>query len=498
MSDFDSSYDVVVVGAGNAGLSAALEALDRGASVLILERGTVDERGGNSRFTAGAVRFAFNGVDDLVQLVPDLSEDELSRIDFGTYTADAFYADVARITKYRADPELADLLVRKSFEAMKFWQDNGVRFTPAFRRQAFEIDGKFTFWGGIALETVGGGPGLVEALFDTVISKGAVVAYETRALDLLYDKGQVHGVRLVHGQGTFEVESKAVVLAAGGFQANAEWRTRYLGPGWDLARVRGTWANTGDGIRMALDIGASPAGHWSGAHAVPWDLNAPEFGDLAVGDQFSKLSYPLGIMLNADGNRFLNEGADFRNFTYAKYGREIISQPDQFAWQVFDDKATKFLRDEYHIMQATRVRSDTLEGLVAKMDGVDPDVALATIHEYNDAVQDDVAYNPNVKDGRGTDGLDVEKSNWATKLDTPPYSAYAVTCGVTFTFGGLRIDEQARVIASGGNPIPGLTAAGELVGGLFYHNYPGGSGLTAGTVFGRIAGATAAGTDTPK
>jgi len=493
MKPFEDRYDVVVVGAGNAGLSAALEAMDQGASVLVLERGTIAERGGNSRFTAGAVRFAFDGVDDLVALVPDLSEDELARIDFGTYPVDTFFADLARITKYRSDPELADLLVRSSYEAMRFWQAKGIRFTPAFRRQAFEVDGKFTFWGGIVLETVGGGPGLVEALFDAVDAAGGTVAYETRAAQLLYDDKRVYGVQVVHAGEAHEIVADAVVLAAGGFQANAEWRARYLGPGWDLARVRGTWANTGDGIRMALDIGASPAGNWSGSHAVPWDLNAPEFGDLRIGDQFSKLSYPLGIMINADGSRFLDEGADFRNFTYAKYGKEIISQPDQFAWQIFDDKATKYLRDEYHIMEATRVRADSLEELVKKLDGVDADAALATIYDYNASVNEDVPYNPNIKDGRDTPGLSVPKSNWATKLDTPPYSAYATTCGVTFTFGGLRINEKAQVLAHGGEPIAGLCAAGELVGGIFYHNYPGGSGLTAGTVFGRIAGATAAG-----
>jgi len=461
--------------------------------VLLVERGSIAERGGNSRFTAGAVRFAFDTVDHLRALVPDLVETELARIDFGTYPVATFFADLARITKYRADPELADLLVRKSYAAMQFWQSKGVRFTPAFRRQAFEVDGKYTFWGGIVLETIGGGPGLVEALYTIVEDGGGTVTYDTRAVELLYDQKRVQGVRVVHDGEIFDISAGTVVLAAGGFQANAEWRTRYLGPGWDLARVRGTWANTGDGIRMALEIGASPAGNWSGSHAVPWDLNAPEFGDLRIGDQFSKLSYPLGIMLNATGSRFLDEGADFRNFTYARYGREIIAQPDHFAWQIFDDKATQYLRDEYRIMEATRVRADTLEELVHKLDGVDPDAALATISAYNAAVNDQVAFNPNVKDGRDTQGLTVPKSNWATRLDRPPYSAYAVTCGITFTFGGLRVNERAQVLAPGGKPIAGLCAAGELVGGLFYHNYPGGSGLTAGAVFGRIAGATAAG-----
>ena len=154
------------------------------------------------------------------------------------------------------------------------------------------------------------------------------------------------------------------MLAAGGFQANTEMRTRYLGPGWELAKIRGTRFNTGDGIRMALEIGAMPTGNWSGCHAVGWDRNAPEFGDLAVGDNFQKHSYPWGIMINANGERFVDEGADFRNYTYAKYGRVILMQPGQFAWQVFDKKIIPMLRDEYRIKQVTKVRADTLEELV--------------------------------------------------------------------------------------------------------------------------------------
>jgi tricarballylate dehydrogenase len=281
------------------------------------------------------------------------------------------------------------------------------------------------------------------------------------------------------------------VLAAGGFQANAEMRTRYLGPGWELAKVRGTRFNTGDGIKMALDIGAQPIGNWSGGHAVGWDRNAPEFGDLSVGDNFQKHSYPWGIMINARGERFVDEGADFRNYTYAKYGRVILEQPGQFAWQIFDRKVIHLLRDEYRIKRVTKARADTLEELVTKLDDVNAARALEHIKAYNAAVMTDVPFNPNVKDGRGTRGLAVPKSNWANTIDEPPFEAYAVTCGLTFTFGGVRIDPDARVIDTDGEVIPGLYAAGELVGGLFYFNYPGGSGLMAGSVFGRIAGNSA-------
>jgi tricarballylate dehydrogenase len=282
------------------------------------------------------------------------------------------------------------------------------------------------------------------------------------------------------------------VLASGGFEANGEWRARYLGPGWDLAKVRGSRFNTGAGIAMALAIGASPYGNWSGCHAVGWDRNAPEFGDLAVGDGYQKHSYPFGIMVNATGRRFVDEGADFRNYTYAKYGRVILAQPQQFAWQIFDSKVAHLLRDEYRIRQVTRVRADTLEELAAKLDDVDGAVLLREVATYNAAVRKDIAFDPTVRDGRCTEGLAVNKTNWANTLDAPPFEAYAVTCGITFTFGGLRIDTGARVQNVDGEPIAGLYAAGELVGGLFYFNYPGGAGLTSGAVFGRIAGTSAA------
>jgi tricarballylate dehydrogenase len=282
------------------------------------------------------------------------------------------------------------------------------------------------------------------------------------------------------------------VLAAGGFQANTEWRTRYLGPGWELAKVRGTRFNTGDAIRMALDIGAAAYGNWSGCHAVAWDRNAPEFGDLAVGDQFQKHSYPWGIYLNAEGRRFVDEGADFRNYTYAKYGRVILGQPQQFAWQIFDAKVKAQLRDEYRIKQVTKRVGSTLEELLKNLEDTNAENALEEIRAYNKAVRADVPFNPNVKDGRRTENLEINKSNWANTIDTPPFEAYAVTCGITFTFGGLRINTDAQVINTDGEPIPGLYAAGELVGGIFWFNYPGGSGLTNGAVFGRIAGKSAA------
>jgi tricarballylate dehydrogenase len=486
-------YDVVVVGAGNAALCAALAARESDARVLVLERAPLTERGGNTAFTAGAMRVAYDGVDDILALCPELSSSDLESTDFGSYTQDDFYNDMCRVTEYRTDPELTDIIVKKSFETLKWMRTKGVRFAPIYGRQAFKVDGKFKFWGGLTLETWGGGPGLVDSLVAAAVSAGIEIAYETRAIELRYDGARVTGVAVQAGEQRLDIEAGAVVLACGGFEANPEWRTRYLGPGWDLAKVRGSRFNMGDGIRMALDIGAMPWGHWSGAHAVGWDLNAPHYGDLGVGDGFQKHSYPFGIMINADGHRFVDEGADFRNYTYAKYGRRILDQPQQFAWQIFDQKVAHLLRDEYRIREVTKVTADSIPALAKRLEGVQADQFIKTVEQFNAAIKTEIPFNPNEKDGRRTVGLDLDKTNWANPLDSPPYEAYAITCGVTFTFGGLQISEQAHVLDTAGRPIRGLYACGELVGGIFYFNYPGGTGLTNGSVFGRIAGSAAGG-----
>ena len=485
-------YDVVVVGAGNAAFCAALAAREKVQKVLVLERAGEDEAGGNSRFTAGLMRVAYAGVDDLKRAIPDLTAEEIARTDFGTYTEEQFLDDMARVTEFRCDPDLTELLVKRSLGTVEWMRTKGVRFTAAWGRQAFNIGGRFKFWGGLTVEAVGGGPGLVESLTNAARKNGVEVWYSARAVGLLTDDEGVQGVRVKRNGKTVEVRAKSVVLAAGGFQANPEARARYLGPGWELAKVRGTRFNTGDVIRMALDAGAAPAGNWSGCHAVAWERNAPEFGDLAIGDQFQKHSYPWGVYINAHGKRFVDEGADFRNYTYAKYGRVILGQPGQFAWQLFDAKVKAQLRDEYKIRQVTKHTANSLEELCAKLEDTDGKAALEELKAYNAAVCQDIPFNPNVKDGRGTRGLAIPKSNWANTLDTPPFEAYAVTCGITFTFGGLRINTEAQVLDTDGAPIPGLYAAGELVGGIFYFNYPGGTGLTNGAVFGKIAGTSAA------
>lgn len=478
---------VIVVGAGNAALCAAISAAESGARVTVLERAPRIARGGNSAFTGGCFRTVYEGADDIARLVPDLTPEERDSSDFGTYDAETFYLDLCRLSDYRADPALIELLVAESLPTLLWMQGQGVRFLPAYGRQSFKVDGRNVFWGGLTIETAGGGMGLVDALFRRAEELGIAIRYDSKVERLLGDRHSVRGV-VVNGE---ELRGDAVILAAGGYHANTEARVKYLGQGWDLAKVRGSRYNTGNVIQAALDIGARAHGNWSGCHSVFFDAGAADFGDLAFLNQ-QKNYFTLGIVVNLKGERFFDEGSDFRNYTYSKMGAAILKQPGGTGWQIFDSRGIAILPDEYRTPRAARFEAPTLEALADKLEGIDREAFLRTIEQYNAAIDDTAPFNPAVKDGRRTTGLAIDKSNWARAIAEPPFVAYQVTCGITLTYGGLAIDEQARVLSEEGAPIAGLYAAGELVGGLYYDRYPGGAGLTSGSVFGRIAGQQAA------
>ncbi len=487
-----NEYDVLVVGKGNAALCAALSAREQGVSVAMLEAASIDESGGNSRFAGGVMRFVYETVDDLKH-VTDITDEEIANSDFGTNTREEFLDKIYELTSYRTDPDLSEILVNNSLDTMVWLRSKGVRFVPNWGRQSAVVNSKRKFFGNMPIEVSGGGAGLVQFLDAAAKKAGIQVFYETRAIGLMYDGATVSGMRVRQQGKALEMRAKSVVLACGGFEANPEMRARYLGPGWELAKVRGSRFNVGDGIKMALDIGAAPYGNWSGCHATGWDRYAPEFGDVNVGDQFQKHSYIFGLLINAEGKRFVDEGIDFHSFTYAKYGGEVLKQPGQFAWQVFDAKVKHLLRSEYRIKFVTKATANTLEELALQLEGVNAEEFLKTVRAYNAAVKEDVPFDHVIKDGKGTVGIEPPKSNWAQVLDKPPFEAYATTCGITFTFGGLRIDkDNGQVLDSHHQPIPGLYCAGEMVGGLFYFNYPSGTGLVSGSVFGRLAGTGAA------
>lgn len=491
------NYDVVVVGLGNAAQAAAVSAHDAGAKVLALEKAPEGKKGGNSWYTAGArFRHTYNGIPDAKPLLPDVPESEWQKSDLVPYTKDDFYADVMRVTRGKAVPELAALLVNESYPTVLWMRELGIHWEIQYSAANPE-GGRLRFHHGCEfLRAKDGGAGLVNMWYRILQQRGINVRFETAAIRLITDdRNWVCGVVAQNPEGLVEIRCKSVVLAAGGFQASPDLRAQYLGSGWDLAKVRGTKYNTGDGIKMALEIGAQPFGHYSGGHATPIDADANDY-EAAFFDLGSRrhatqrYGWTLGIMVNTEGRRFLDEGEDFRAYTYAKIGAEILKQPGGIAYQIFDAKVKEPLgRLDYE--GATPVSANSIAEL-AEMLELNSTVLMQTVQEFNDGVMEDRPFNEVIHDGKGTKEVYPPKSNWAQKIDTPPFLAYATTCGLTFTYGGLKINPRCEVLNRLDRPIPGLYAAGELTAGFFYYNYPGGTGLTRGAVTGRIAGKNAA------
>jgi len=487
-------FNVIVVGAGNAALSAANSALEHGADkVLVLEKANRQERGGNTFFSGGLFRIAFDDPNDLKVLVPDAGdkipgffEDVLS------YTKEDMWGDLLRVTHGKTDPELAAILIDNSFEAIRWAREfGGIPMEPATTLSGIKVGNRIKWQKGAIIRAQHEGIGLSTNWFKKTEANGIEIRYQTGAVDLLRDaKGRVSGVIGKGLDGLEEISANAVVLACGGFEANAQWRSQYLAPPWDHAKVRGTAHNQGDGLRMALALGALPWGQWSGRHSTPISNEWPDFADRARTDKSNRLSYPYGVMINRAGHRFCDEGEDVGLYTYAKYGGEILRQPGSLAWQIFDQKSIDLLEPRYST--SNPVEAETLEELVDKLEIDDKIQAMRTLLEYNKAACDPDDFDPTKKDGLATSGLSPNKTNWALRIDSPPFVAYSATGGITFTFGGLKVDENAQVIGTDWRPIDGLYCCGEMVGGLFHFNYPGGSGLVSGAVFGRIAGRRAA------
>lgn len=483
--------DVIVVGGGNAGFCAAHAAMERGAETVVLERGREDEAGGNSFYTAGAFRVVHDGVDDLASLLADDSTADIGRTVVPSYTADDFRSDMFRLTDDRCDPQMVDRLVTQSGPVVR-WLANRLKWRLMYERQAYESGGKYVFFGGLALGVVGGGKGLVTMHTEAFKAAGGRIEYGAEVIDLVGSDRGVGGVRYRDRDGVVRtLTARAVVLAAGGFESNPRMRAKYLGAEWAHALVRGTPLNTGEVLELALSYGAARHGDWSSCHSVAWDADAPpQGGDRRLTNQRTRQSYPIGVVANRDGRRFLDEGADFRNYTYAKYGVEILRQPDGIAFQLFDAKTRPMLRrEEYDSEPIAMAQAGSLAELAGEL-GIDAGELERTIGKFNASVTQ-APFDPAVKDGRAANTT-PPKSNWAVEIDTPPFYGFAVRCGITFTFGGLKVDDAARVLTEDGAAIPGLYAAGELVGGLFSGNYPGGSGLTAGAVYGYAAGTSAA------
>lgn len=489
-------FDVIVVGAGNAALTAALAARSEGARVLVSEKASRSLRGGNTRFSGGLFRCTYNGLAELLPVVR--GNDNADTVVVEPYTRADFLKDLERVTGGRADPALSEILVDRSYDTVRWMAELGVpwEFNRAVGAVARAGETRVKLPTGGALRVKGEGVALSSSLFRLAEEAGVTIHYETQAQQILTaPDGQVEGLTVRVPHGIQVLHCHALVLASGGFQANPEMRTAYLGPQWSLVKVRGTRFNTGEMIRAALTTGAQSYGEWSGCHATPIDADAPTYGELRLTDKTNRLSYPFSVMVNLDGERFVDEGEDFNLYTYAKMGREILQQRGATIFQVFDRKTIPLLETRYNT--GTPVVAETLAALADciadRYRSLNFHKAnfLKTLDTYNAAVQDG-GFNPDILDRKRTLGLHPEKTNWATRLDEPPFQAYAVTVGITFTFGGIRVNADAAVVDYLERPIPGLFATGELTGGFFYLNYPAGAGLMRGAVFGRLAGTNAA------
>jgi tricarballylate dehydrogenase len=482
--------DIIVIGGGSAAFGAAVAARQAGAErVVMLEKASEAEYGGNARYSGTGFRFVHGGAREIRAFVPDVDAALFATMNIPPYGADDFTADLERMTQGRMNRALAQLLVAQSNTALHWMRQVGIKWEPL--KEHAKVGDKRYFERGIAIHVAGGGIGQLTQWRQIAQRLRIEIRFDSPVCAVHGDLRRVEGVRVSGPDGRYDLMAKAVIACAGGFQANPEMRARYLAGNTDLIKVRGSRHDTGEVLRYLIDLGARGAGHWQSGHMSPVDANAPDFETPqhadGRGNTQSRYDYPYGISVNALGLRFFDEGEAQHSFTYAKTGRAVLAQPGAIAYQIYDQDGLKCLRYPHH--QATFVEAPTIAALAGKI-GIEAAVLTHTVAEFNDAVGDERPFDPTQPDGKATSGLAVPKSNWACRIAAPPFRAYPVTGGITFTFGGLAVDERAQVINTIDQPIKGLFASGDIVG-LFFHNYPSFTGQTRNAVFGRLAGQSA-------
>lgn len=485
-------FDVIVVGGGNTACCAALSAYEAGASVAIVEAAPRNERGGNSRFAGTAWRFPHRGKHHLKPLVTQRSlEADFDKCNMLPYTPDEFTNDMLTKSRGLHDRKEIETIIKHGYDTVRWMADHGVPFQIPlnFWVTKESHQGKVDLNPGVPVVNEDYGRGLTDGMWAAVERTRINVFYDSPGHDLITDGDKILGVQVRQSQEFVNFYGK-VILACGGFEANPRLRRQYLGEGTDLAIVRGTRFNTGVMLERAMAAGAQAHGHWGGYHCAPLDINAPPVGDITILDAWERYSFPYSIMVNTQAERFVDEAENEPSLTYSKMGAEITKQPGGRAYQVFDQKVLHLLEPRYR-SHSTAIEDATIEGLAEKL-GLDPRMLKKTVDEFNAATFIGKKFDPFKLDELSTKpSLVPRKSHWAQPLDSPPYVAYAVTTGITFTYGGIRTDQKARVLTNEGRPMIGLYAAGEITGG-FYFGYAAGASLIRSSVLAKIAGEDAA------
>lgn len=473
--------DVLVIGGGNAGLCAAISAACKTSNVVVIEKASYKERGGNSSLTMN-FRFAHSDIDDLLMLLnlSEINEEQLARLEkhYLAYSENEFYSDLMHVSNNRADSELSSILVKNSYDTARWLYNLGHRWEIKPRILA----------GSLPIRIVGGGRELQNINFSVAERHGVHIVYECELIDLVACDNYVKEVKVLYRNKQISIKAKTIILACGSYEANSSMRKKYLGIHWEDAALRGVPFNTGQGIVSASNIGGVLYGDYSECHATPQNSRLKSYmlpGENEESQNNSRYAFNYGVSVNNQGQRFFDEGENLPNFLYAKLGRKIIDQPNQLAYQIFDHKTARFLPQSY-FKDGNYVEAGSLVELAKKLD-INCIEFEKNIAHFNQATTPR-KINLSRLDGISTLNLDLPKSNWAIAINKPPYFAFPVKAGITFTYGGLKINKNTQVVREDNTPFHNLFACGEIVGGLFWGNYAGGSGLMAGSVFGKMAG----------